>query len=172
MSSTHIREAIEKTAKALAEHPEKARVKNPPATAVVESGLRCRVMGPSGELVHTDMSPAMGGGGTAPNPGWLMRAALASCNATGIATQAAKAGINLTRLEVSVSSETDGRGVLGLDERISPAMQPLEILVKISAQGTPLEELHKLVQGVCARSPVGCTNPSAAIVNIHVDQAD
>jgi len=72
----------------------------------------------------------MGGGGTAPNPGWLMRAALASCNATGIATQAAKAGIPLTRLEVSVSSETDGRGVLGLDERISPAMQPLEILVK------------------------------------------
>ncbi len=130
MSSTRIREAIENTAKALAEHPERARVKNPPATAVVEDGLRCRVTGPSGELVHTDMSPAMGGGGTAPNPGWLMRAALASCNATGIATQAARAGIPLTRLEVSVSSETDGRGVLGLDERISPAMQPLEILVK------------------------------------------
>ena len=172
MSSTQIREAIEKTAKALAEHPEKARVKNPAATAVVEDGLRCRVTGPSGELVHTDMSPAMGGGGTAPNPGWLMRAALASCNATGIATQAAKAGINLTRLEVSVSSETDGRGVLGLDERISPAMEPLEILVKIGARGTPFEGLRKLVQGVCARSPVGCTNPSAAIVDIHVDQAD
>ena len=172
MSSTRIREAIEKTTKALYEHPERARVKNPPATAGVEDGLRCRVTGPSGELVHTDMPPPMGGEGTAPNPGWLMRAALAACNATGIAIQAAKAGINLSRLEVSVHSETDGRGVLGLDERISPAMAPLEIQVKIGARGTTSEELHKLVQGVCARSPVGCTNPSAAIVNIHVDQAD
>ena len=168
MSSTSIREAIEKTTRALAEHPEKARVKNAPATAVVEDGLRCRVMGPSGELVHTDMSPAMGGGGTAPNPGWLMRAALASCNATGIATQAAKAGINLTRLEVSVTSETDGRGVLGLDEDISPAMEPLEMQVKISAPGTPSEDLRRLVERVCSRSPVGCTELSGATVNIQI----
>jgi len=169
MSSTRIREAIEKTTRALAEHPEKARVKNAPATAIVEDGLRCRVTGPSGELLHTDMPPGMGGGGTAPNPGWLMRASLASCNATGIATQAAKAGINLTTLEVSVSSETDGRGVLGLDENISPAMKPLQIQVKISAQGTPPEELQKLVQWVCSRSPVGCTDPSAATVNTQVN---
>ena len=168
MSSTSIREAIEKTTRALAEHPEKARVKNAPAIAVVEDGLRCRVTGPSGELVHTDVSTALGGAGTAPNPGWLMRAALASCNATGIATHAAKAGINLTRLEVSVASETDGRGVLGLDESISPAMKPLEIQVKISAPGTPSEELRRLVEWVCSRSPVGCTEPSGATVNIQI----
>ena len=169
MTSTRIREAIEKTTRALAEHPEKARVKNPPATAVVEDGLRCRVTGPSGELLHTDMSPAMGGAGTAPNPGWLMRAALASCTATGIATQAAKAGVNLTVLEVSVSSETDGRGVLSIDENISPAMTPMEIRVKIGAQGLSGEELQKMVQWVYSRSPVGCTNPSAATLNVQIE---
>lgn len=50
---------------------------------------------------------------------------------------------------VSVSSETDSRGVLGLDENISAAMKPLKMLVKISAPGTPAEELQKLVQWVC-----------------------
>lgn len=169
MSTTRIREAIEKTAKALAENPQKARVKNAAAIATVEDGLRCRVTGPAGELLHTDMPPGMGGAGSAPNPGWLMRAALASCNATGIATRAAKAGINLTKLEVSVSSETDSRGVLGLDENISAAMKPLKMLVKISAPGTSAEELQKLVHWVCSHSPVGTTDPSAATVDVQVE---
>ena len=169
MSNERIREAIEKTARVIAEHPEKARVRNAPAIAVVEDGLRCRVTGPAGELLHTDMPPGMGGGGSAPNPGWLMRAALASCNATGIATRAAKAGINLTKLEVSVSSETDSRGVLGLDESISAAMRPLQLNVKISAPGIPAEELRNLVQWVCSHSPVGTTDVSAASVDIQIE---
>jgi uncharacterized OsmC-like protein len=169
VSSTRIREAIEKAAKVIADHPEKARVKNAPATATVEDGLRCRVTGLAGELLHTDMPPGMGGGGTAPNPGWLMRAALASCNATGIATRAARAGIHLTKLEVSVSSETDSRGVLGLDENVSAAMKPLQMHVKISAPGTPAEDLRELVNWVCSHSPVGTTDPSTASVDIQVE---
>lgn len=169
MSGARIREAIEKTAKVLAEHPEKARVKNAAATAIVEDGLRCRVTGPAGEVLHTDMPPGMGGGGTAPNPGWLMRAALASCNATGIATQAARAGIDLAKLEVSVVSETDSRGVLDLDQGISAAMTPLRVQVKISAPGIPADELQKLVHRACTRSPVGCTDPSTASLDIQVE---
>ena len=83
MSTTKIREAIAKVTQVLAEHPEKARVKNAPATALLEDGLRCRVTGPAGELIHTDMPTGMGGSASAPNPAWFMRAALASCNATG-----------------------------------------------------------------------------------------
>jgi uncharacterized OsmC-like protein len=169
MSSVRIREAIEKTARSLEENPEKARVKNAPAVATVEDGLRCRVTGPAGEVLHTDMPPGMGGAGSAPNPGWLMRAALASCNATVIATRAAKAGIQLAKLEVSVTSETDSRGVLGLDASISAAMKPLRIGVAISAPGTPPEELKKLVQSACAQSPVGSTDPSTAVVDVKIE---
>jgi len=169
MSTVRIREAIEKISTVVAEQPEKARVKNAPATAIVEDGLRCRVTGPAGEIFHTDMPPGMGGGGSGPNPGWFMRAALASCNATGIAMRAAKVGVNLTNLEVSVSSETDSRGMLGLDESVSAGMQPLRMHVKISAPGTSAEELRNLVHWVCSHSPVGCTDPSAATIDVQVE---
>jgi uncharacterized OsmC-like protein len=169
MSTAKIREAIAKAAEVLAEHPEKARVRNAPATAHLEEGLRCRVTGPAGELIHTDMPPGMGGGASAPNPAWFMRAALASCNATGIATRAAKLGINLAKLEVSVSSETDSRGVLGLDESVSAAMRPLQVQVTISAPQASAEDLKRLVEWVCSHSPVGCTDPNTATVDIRIE---
>lgn len=168
MSGAKIREALAKISKAIAEDPRKARVRNAPATALLESGLRCRVTGPQGELVHTDMPTAMGGDASAPNPAWFMRAALASCNATGIATQAAKLGIVLTHLEVSVSSETDSRGVLGLDEKISAAMNPLRVHVRIRAPSASAEDLEKLVHWVCSHSPVACTDPNTATVDIQI----
>ena len=169
MSTEKIRQAIAKVAEVLAEHPEKARVKNAPATALLEDGLRCRVTGPAGELIHTDMPAGMGGGASAPNPAWFMRAALASCNATGIATQAAKLGIDLEKLEVTVSSETDSRGVLGLDEAVSAEMKPLQIHVKISAPQASVEDLEKLVTWVCSHSPVGCTDPNTATLDVQVE---
>ncbi len=48
------------------------------AVAVIESGLRCRVEDPEGAVIFTDMPVAVGGGNTAPTPGWrgqLTRAA-------------------------------------------------------------------------------------------------
>jgi hypothetical protein len=79
--SESIRNALESTAEYLREHPEAAAETDTPATAVYDGALRCRVHGPSGELT-TDMATALGGGASAPSPGWLMRAALASCDAT------------------------------------------------------------------------------------------
>jgi uncharacterized OsmC-like protein len=169
MSASRIREAIAKAAAVLAEHPEKARVKNAPATATLEDGLRCRVTGPAGEVVHTDMPAGMGGTASAPNPAWFMRAALASCNATGIAARAAKLGISLAKLEVLVTSETDSRGVLGLDEQISAAMSPLRMQVKISAPQASAEELKSIVDWVCSHSPVGCTDPKTATLDIQIE---
>jgi len=49
-------------------NPEKARAKLASATATLVDGLRCRVTGPSGEQIETDMSPVMGGAGTGPVP--------------------------------------------------------------------------------------------------------
>ena len=102
MSTANIRDAIEKTSRAIAEQPEKARSKNVPATARLLEGLRCEVKGPNGETVHTDMPPAMGGAASAPAPGWLLRASIASCTATAIAMRAAKLGLRLSTLELSL----------------------------------------------------------------------
>lgn len=169
MSVTQIREAIEKVSKVLAEKPEKARIKNPSATAVLADGLKCEVTGPAGEKLQTDMPAGVGGGASAPNPGWLMRAALASCNATCIAMRAARFGVNLSKLEVTVASESDNRGMLGLDENVSAGLQDLRVHVRVSAPGTPAPELSELVRWACSHSPVGCTDVCSAQVDVQVE---
>src|SRR5947209_4993929 len=73
--------------------------------------------GPTG-AVTTDMPHSVGGGASAPTPAWLMRAALASCDATLVAMEAARDGVELTDLKVTVESESDFRGVLGVDDSV------------------------------------------------------
>ena len=119
---SQVREAMEKLGTAIAADPSKARAKNAPATARLASGLQCEVTGPNGERLATDMPPAMGGAASGPNPGWLFRGSLAACTATVIAMRAAQLGITLTDLEVTVESESDNRGILGLDEQISAGL--------------------------------------------------
>jgi uncharacterized OsmC-like protein len=143
-------------------HPDKARAKYAPATATLQSGLKCRVTGPSGESIETDMPPAWGGGGSQPNPGWFFRASLAACCSTVIAAQAVRLGINLTKLDVTVEGEGDNRGMLGLDETISAGHSAIRTNVRISAQSATSEQLNELVEWAAAHSPVGCTVRDAA----------
>jgi uncharacterized OsmC-like protein len=131
MTDSQVRAALERLSQTIADQPEKAKAKHASATAVLESGVRCRVTGSAGEQIATDMPPAMGGNASGPNPGWFFRASLASCCATVIAMRAARLGVNLTTLEVTVESDGDHRGILGLDERISAGMSSLRTTVRI-----------------------------------------
>jgi len=133
MLNDKIREAIAKAIAYLRGHPDEARYIDSPATAVIEEGLRCRVEGPKGRLAITDMPASIGGAGSAPSPGWLARAAQASCDATVIAMRAAQEGITLNVLEVTVDSESDDRGLLGMDDSI-----PAGPRARASVSGLPL----------------------------------
>ena len=157
MTTGNIREAQEKLVATIAQDPAKARVKNPSATATLQDGLRTRVTGPRGEAVETDMPAAFGGTGSGANPGWLLRASLASCTATAIAMRAARLGISLETLEVSVESESDNRGVLGLDDKVSAALPDLKMRVRIGAAGADAAQLQEIVRWADAHSPVTCT---------------
>lgn len=169
MSIASIREAQEKLGKVIAEQPEKARAKNVPATARLLEGLRCEVKGPNGETAHTDMPPAVGGTASAPNPGWLMRASVASCTATAIAMRAAKLGIELTTLEVTVESTSDNRGMLGLDEKISAGLSSITTQVRIGAAGVDAERLRQLAKYGDDHSPMACTTRSSPGYSLNVE---
>jgi uncharacterized OsmC-like protein len=148
-----IRGAIEQVTGYLAEHPEEALETDATATAAPEDGLRIRVRGPSGEVV-TDMATMVGGGGTAPSPGWMLRAALASCDASVIAMEAARAGIELTELTVSVDSDSDNRGLLGLEEGVPPGPLAVRVRIELAASNAGAAELRELVERAEERSPV------------------
>ena len=169
MSVAHIREALEKTGKLITQQPEKAQAKNAPATARLLEGLRCEVKGPNGETAYTDMTPAMGGAASAPNPGWLFRAALASCTTTAIAMRAAKQGISLSRLEITVESSSDIRGLLGLDEKVSAGLSQIVCRVKIGADGVAPERLRELAVWGDGHSPIACTTRNTPDVAVEIE---
>lgn len=124
-----------------------------PATAVREEGLRFRVTGPKGDVV-SDMARAAGGDESAPSPGWLMRAALASCDATLVAMEAAREGVELTELEVTVDSDSDSRGLLGGDDSVAPGPLAVRVHIRVAASNADEAQLRALVERADRRSPV------------------
>ena len=155
MNAAEIRVTLDKLAATLGAEPAKARAKNAPATARLTDGLQCEVTGPYGARIVTDMPPAMGGAASGPNPGWFLRAALASCTTTAIAMRAAKVGIRLETLELTVETESDARGLLGMGD-VSAALGSVRTRIKIRGDATP-EALRELASWGDAHSPVGCT---------------
>ena len=148
-----IRNAIETASGYLREHPDAADGTDAAATAVLERGLRFRVEGPKGQ-VTSDMSESVGGGATAPTPAWLLRAGLASCDATLVVMEAARDGIELTDLTVTVDSESDFRGILGVDDAIHPGPGAVRVRIQLAAANAAEDQLREIVQRAESRSPV------------------
>ena len=151
--SESVARAIERTAGHLAQHPEDGPATDSAAVAVHDGGLRVRVDGKHG-AVHTDMTKAVGGDEAAPSPGWLLRASLAACDVTLVAMEAARAGIKLTHLEVSVESNSDFRGILGVDDSVEPGPLAVDIRIRLAADDASSEQLREIAQRADARSPV------------------
>jgi uncharacterized OsmC-like protein len=135
----------------LSEHHDEARYTDSEAVATLEEGLRVRVEGPGGESLITDMPQSVGGDNAGPSPGWLFRAALAACEATLIAMQAARDGVSLEALNVSVDSESDDRGILGMDPNVPAA--PLSMRVRVAISG-PGGDVETVVRHAVERCPV------------------
>jgi uncharacterized OsmC-like protein len=154
MADDAIRTAIQAASAYLSEHPEAARATDSPATATITDGLIVRVSGPNGATITTDMVPSVGGTATAPSPGWLLRAAEASCVATLIAMRAAMLKIRLTALEVTVDSESDDRGLLGLDEAVPAGPLSGRVAVRLTADGVDPATLEEIAHWGVKHCPV------------------
>jgi len=165
MSNLQAREALERARRVFLEKPSAGRNPNTVATAVWRDGLRCEIAGRSGETALTDMPEPMGGGGKGANPGWLLRASIASCTATVIAMRAAMLGVELRSLEVIVQSESDVRGLVGM-AGIPTSLDGIRMSIRIGADNVPETQLRELAAWGEAHSPVSCTlreHPQAAV---------
>lgn len=154
--STTTAAALRRAREIFTERPAAARKANAFATATWIQGLLCEVTGPANERAITDMPPPMGGEGRGCSPGWLLRASLASCAATAIAMQAALRGITLDTLQIHVESESDARGLVGIDG-VSMALENLRVSVRIAAENVDPATLRMLATSVARASPVNAT---------------
>jgi uncharacterized OsmC-like protein len=146
-----------------------ARYRDSAATAVIESGLRTRTTGADGAEVLADMSPGVGGGGSAPSPGWLLRAANASCIATLIAMRAAEESVVLDVLEVTVDSESDDYGILGLDDAIPAGPLSMRVQVRASSSSASGDKVREVLQWGVDHCPVCDAVKRAVPVEVVLD---
>lgn len=154
MGAADIRKAIAAATDYLQQHPADARSTDSVATASLVDGLIVRVIGPDGATLTTDMVPSVGGTSTAPSPGWLLRAAEASCVATLIAMRSAMLGITLEALEVSVDSESDDRGLLGIADSVPAGPLSGRVAIRVTAEGIDPATLEEIARWGVAHCPV------------------
>lgn len=153
--NSEIATAIDKVVSFLEQNPDEARGEDSLASAELVEGLRCRAVAPDGSEVFSDMPSAVGGEGSAPTPGWLMKAGLATCDATVIAIRAAQLGVELRTLKVEVVSESDDRGLLGVDDSVPAGPLTVRTRIRIGADGVAQEKLREIVEWSDRHSPVG-----------------
>jgi uncharacterized OsmC-like protein len=164
-----IKESLERAIRYLSEHPDEARYTDSSARATLGEDLRVEVDGPAGEHIVTDMPSGVGGRGEAPTPGWLFRASMASCVASTVGLEVAREGVTLASLEVEVDSESDDRGILGMDQAVP--VGPLSGRVRIRARAHRVEgvTLLEILERGAARCPVYDAARRAVDVSVQIE---
>lgn len=170
--STAVGQAIQSATAYLKEHPDEARYTDSEAVATLQNGLRVVVRDPSGRSIETDMPRGVGGTDSAPSPGWLFRAALASCDATLIAMRAAMLGVELDVVVVTIDSESNDYGILGIDESVPAGPLSVRTRVQIAATGVEDEAVRELVEWASAHCPVCDAVKRAVPVSVELIPAD
>ncbi|TMK80757.1 MAG: OsmC family protein [Actinobacteria bacterium] len=173
MDSEGIRRSIESAVAYVTEHPEEAAYTDSAAVARIDAGLLCRITGPNEASVVTDMPASVGGGDSAPSAGWLFRAAVAGCVATLIAMRAAQRSVTLGDLEVTVDSESDDRGILGIDDTVPAGPLSLQVAVRIaSTDGTDRDALVQIVHWAVAHCPVSDAASRSVPMRVDVETGE
>ena len=153
---SQIRDAVAGASAYLDEHPDEARYRDSHARARLSDGLRVEVEGPGGEHLTTDMPRAIGGGASSPSPGWYLRAAAASCVAALIGIRAAMVGLELPAESVSVTvdSQSDDRGILGLDDAIAAGALSMRVAVSLTAVSVERAAFEDVARWAVEHCPV------------------
>jgi uncharacterized OsmC-like protein len=167
---SQIRDAVAGATAYLADHPDEARYRDSHARARLADGLRVEVDGPGGERLATDMPRAIGGAASMPSPGWYFRAAAASCVASLIGIRAATVGLELPAesVAVTVDSESDDRGILGLDGSVPAGVLSLRVAVSLTAVSVDKATFEAVVRWAVDHCPVTDTARRAVPIELEI----
>lgn len=143
--ATAVADAIERLEGLLERRPGFGRGTSTSVTTAGE-GLRCSSEeGPW--RVDSDMSKSFGGGDGAPSPGVLLRASLGSCLAIGYKLRAAKHGVELTSVRVTVEADSEVAGMLDTDAPAPPGWTEFRYHVEVESPAPATEVERVLDEG-------------------------
>jgi uncharacterized OsmC-like protein len=146
-----IKTAFERNGRAIELRPALGQ-KTAVTRARLVDGLRCEVS--EGRWTTTiDASEKSGGSGAGPDPGFVVRSALAACYAMGYATWAAHLGVPVSNVEVEIHADFDARGQHGV-EGVPPGYSEIRYQVRIES-AAPEADVKRVVDAADRASMVG-----------------
>ena len=146
-----IKSAFERNGRAIELRPAMGQ-KTAVTRARIVEGVRCEVSEGRWNLV-IDASEKSGGTGAGPDPGFVVRSALAACFAMGYATWAAHLGVPLSNVEVEIHADFDARGQHGV-EGIPAGYSEVRYQVRIESNA-PESDIQRVVDAADRASMVG-----------------
>ncbi len=164
-----IADAIRSATEYLTANPDEARYTDSAAVATLERGLKVKVAAADGRAIETDMPTGVGGEDSAPSPGWLFRAALAACDTTLIAMRAAMLDVELTNIAVTIDSESNDHGILGIDESVPAGPLSVRTQVKVAAKDADEQAVRELVEWAVAHCPVCDATKRAVPMSVEIE---
>lgn len=136
------------------ESDKKLAVVTPKASASLVVGTTTQVSVRSGTHEYTiDEPPALGGKNLAASPVDHVLAALGSCNVITYQVWAAKLGIIIETIDITLEGELDVQGFFGLNPNVRSGFQSIDMAVKITGPETN-ERYADLTQLVNEHCPV------------------
>jgi uncharacterized OsmC-like protein len=150
MSDEVVREAFERKAKAVMLRPGVGQ-KTVRTSARLKPGLECRIEeGPW--TLTAGMSESNGGNNAGPSPGFYGRGALGSCLAIGIGMWAARLGVRIDDLTVTVEADYDSRGELGVSDEIPPGYTEVRCTITV-VSSAPEADVRRVIATAEKYSP-------------------
>ena len=144
-----IRSAVERVADVFRRKPS-AALSSIRATGRIDEGLICNVRQGNYQAAM-DMPEPIGGDGSAPTPGFFIRAGLVGCIAIGIKLTAAREGMDIGAIDVDVEMDFDDGAMIGVGDS---SAAPLETRVTVAIESTaPWEEVTAMVGRALDRDP-------------------
>jgi len=116
------------------------------SVTTVAAGLRCSTEDGSW-TIESDLGESLGGTGSAPSPGSLVRAAFGSCLAMMYQLRAAKHGVNLTSIRVLVETDSEIAGMLLCETTSVPGYSEIRYHVDIESPAPHADVLRVIDEG-------------------------
>ncbi|MGJ8531965.1 MAG: OsmC family protein [Alphaproteobacteria bacterium] len=133
----------------------------------VESGLACTVREGKFTAV-TDLGYGMGGAAAGPSPGFYARTAIAGCVAIGVKMAAARDGISLRIVDVTVTTDFDDLAIFGLGDSTAAPVET-QILIRVDTDASR-QIVSDLVERVLEMDPwfLALRDPQSVVTRLEL----
>ncbi len=130
-----IRQSLERAVETVTLRPNRGQ-RTYANVATIAEGTHCRVVEQHDDLV-LDIPKSVGGGGEGPSPSMILRSAITSCVAIGVKQWAARHEVPVDRVDVTLETDVDARGQLGVRDDIAPGFLGMRLVISVLSAADP-----------------------------------